>query len=102
MTQNGQSPGERGLFGDKLKIVDIDEMSVEKGCLSASEAIFGFCAWLTCRKIVTSMGGAEDCAPVVELIKTFCETNDLADPRDGWEENLTHPKVLEGEDNDDG
>lgn len=97
MTRNGQSPGERGLVGAKHRIVDTGDVRwtevrwTEDG-LSASEAIYGFCAWLTCREERICMGSAENCAPVVELIKAFCERNDLADPRDGWEDNLTHPK----------
>jgi len=59
--------------------------------LSGSEAIYGFVAWLTCRKEKTVMGASEDCSPVVELIGEFCKENKLTDPRDGWQDNLVHP-----------
>jgi len=59
--------------------------------LIASEALFGFAAWLTTREETTKMGASEDCAPIVGLISQFCEENNLPDPRDGWENNLVHP-----------
>lgn len=61
--------------------------------MSASEAIFGFMAWLTTRDETLVVGVTyATSAEVVDLIGKFCETNDLAEPRDGWEENLVHPK----------
>uniref|UniRef100_A0A6H1ZER3 Uncharacterized protein n=1 Tax=viral metagenome TaxID=1070528 RepID=A0A6H1ZER3_9ZZZZ len=59
--------------------------------LSASEALFGFCAWLTCRPEPTVMSSSDDAAPIVELIRLFCDTNKLAEPKEGWEKNLIHP-----------
>lgn len=59
--------------------------------LTASEAVFGFCAWLTTRKEVIKMGSSEECSCIVELIGQFCEENKLDDPRNGWENNLIHP-----------
>jgi hypothetical protein len=60
--------------------------------LSASEALFGFVGWLTTRPEQTVMSRTDDCAPIVELIGQFCDENALTDPRDGWENNLIHPK----------
>lgn len=59
--------------------------------LTASEAVYGFCAWLTTRDEVTEMGAGKDCAPVCDLIKQFCEENKLPDPREDWATNLVHP-----------
>ncbi len=59
--------------------------------LNASEAVYGFAAWLTTRKEITMMAGSEDCAPVVDLIVQFCEENKLEPCRDGWQHNLIHP-----------
>jgi hypothetical protein len=59
--------------------------------MSASEALFGFCAWLTTRSEEVHLGSEHDAAPVVECIKRFMETNGLGNPRDGWENNFTHP-----------
>ncbi|MDY6833797.1 MAG: hypothetical protein SVY53_03235 [Chloroflexota bacterium] len=64
----------------------------EKEELSASEALVGFCGWLTTREENTIMSAADDCAPIVELIKEFCEVNQLADPRDDWHKHLIHPE----------
>ena len=63
----------------------------EQPILSASEALYGFCAWLTTRPRPITMSEKHDAAPVVELIKRFCEVNDIADPREGWHLQLVHP-----------
>jgi hypothetical protein len=60
--------------------------------LSPSEAIFGFCAWLTTRKETIIFGASEDCSPIPDLIKEFCDANNLEQPRNYWERNLIHPK----------
>jgi len=60
--------------------------------LTASEAVYGFCGWLTTRKQETRMGENNDCAPIADLIDQFCNENRLPDPVDGWEKNLIHPK----------
>ena len=62
--------------------------------LTASEAIFGFCGWLTTQEEKTIMSASDDCAPVIGRIKQFCEINKLPEPRDGWEKNLIHPEVI--------
>jgi len=63
--------------------------------LTGSEAIFGFCGWLTTRKEKTIMSTSDDAAPIVELISKFCKENKLSDPRENWEKNLSHPKEHE-------
>lgn len=60
--------------------------------LSASEALFGFCGWLTTREKITTMASNQDAAPIVELIKIFCEANNLTDPDDNWTDKLIRPK----------
>ena len=60
--------------------------------LSGSESLFGFCAWLTTNKEKTVMGAKNDCAPIADLVKQFCDTNKIADPRDNWDKLLIHPK----------
>jgi len=59
--------------------------------LTASEAVFGFCGWLTTRKKKTVMSSSDDCAGIADLAADFCEANKLAEPRDHWEHNLIHP-----------
>lgn len=61
-------------------------------CLTGSEAVFGFCAWLTTRKEKTIMGGSEDVVPVLELIQMFCEENKLPNPRENYTDFLAMPK----------
>ena len=70
-------------------INDITKTSRDK--LTASEAIFGFCGWLTTRSEITRMGSSENCAGIPDLITQFLWENDLDLPRDGWENNLIHP-----------
>jgi hypothetical protein len=60
--------------------------------LNASESLFGFCGWLTTRDEQTIMSAKDNCSRIVELIKKFQEVNNLPEVRDGWENNLTHPK----------
>lgn len=59
--------------------------------LIASEALFGFCGWLTSRKKITVMSSTYDVGVIVELIKIFCEKNKLPEPRKDWDKNLIHP-----------
>jgi hypothetical protein len=70
-------------------INDITKTSRDK--LTASEAIFGFCGWLTTRSEITRMGSSENCTGIPDLIAQFIWENDLNLPRDGWENNLIHP-----------
>lgn len=60
--------------------------------LTASEALYGFCGWLTTRDEKTVMSASDDAAPIPVLIKKFCDTNRLEDPRVDWHKMLTHPQ----------
>lgn len=64
-----------------------------KDKLTASEALYGFCAWLTTRKEKTVMSAKHNAADIAEKIKLFCEVNNLEKPRDRWEKNLIHPST---------
>ena len=68
----------------KFQVKELEEMT-------ASEAIFGFCAWLTTRKEKTVMSANDNCSKIADSIKEFCKTNKLIDPRDNWTDLLTHP-----------
>lgn len=59
--------------------------------LTASEAVYGFCGWLTTREKQTVMSSTDDAAPIADLISQFCSENGLDDPRDHWENHLIHP-----------
>ena len=69
----------------KFKVKDLDEMT-------GSEAVFGFCAWLTTRQENTIFGSSKNCTPIADRIKEFCETNNLVEPRYNWTDLLTHPE----------
>jgi len=60
--------------------------------LTGSEAVYGFCAWLTTRDEVTKMGANNDCAPIADLAARFCDENGLPDPRSNYTDYLTHPR----------
>lgn len=59
--------------------------------LTASEALYGFGAWLTCRDEQVTFSSKDDAGKMADLIDIFCKTNELEDPRDNWTDNLTHP-----------
>lgn len=60
--------------------------------LSASEALVGFAGWLTTRDCTLMIGASHDVAGVADLVQQFCVTNNLAEPRIGWQKKLTHPR----------
>ena len=74
----------------KLQSTKVDTGQSSK--LTASEAVYGFCGWLTTRKEQTIMSAKDNCVLICDLIKQFCEENKLGKPRDGWNNNLIHPK----------
>jgi hypothetical protein len=49
--------------------------------LSPSESVYGVLEWLLSRNTETKFGVTENAAPAVELAKSFCESNDLGEPR---------------------
>ena len=59
--------------------------------LSASEAVYGFCGWLTTREKETKMGSKNNCAVVADLANEFCKENKLEEPREHWANILIHP-----------
>ena len=59
--------------------------------LTGSEALYGFMGWLTTRDKKVTFSSHNNAAPAADLVAEFCATNDLAEPRDSWERNLTHP-----------
>lgn len=59
--------------------------------LNASEAVYGFAGWLTCRKQRTVMSSTDDASVVADLVKIFCEENGLDEPREEWACHLKHP-----------
>lgn len=85
--------------GGFLAVCDLksDSLVIEVGIerkdrLTPSESIYGFAAWLTCRKEKTVMSSSDDAACIAELVDTFCKTNELDEPRDNYTDYLTHPR----------
>jgi hypothetical protein len=61
--------------------------------MTASEAVYGFAAWLTCRQEAITLGATHDAAPAADLVKRWCDTNNLPPPRDGvYPGNITQPE----------
>jgi hypothetical protein len=59
--------------------------------MNAAEAVFGFAAWLTSREKPITISRKHNAAEVADLVKRFCEANNLEEPRDHWSDNLVHP-----------
>lgn len=64
---------------------------MSKRKLNASEAVYGFVAWLTTREKKTIMSRKHNCSEVADLVKEFCQANNFIAPRGGWEKSLINP-----------
>ncbi len=84
--------------GNVRKVVDYLTLLIEsklvEETLSASEALYGFCGWLTTQNAVTKMSRSHDAGCIATLIDTFCKKNNLPEPRGHWEKQLEHPSPL--------
>lgn len=60
--------------------------------LSAAEALFGFCYWLTSSPKPIIMSDCHNASPVIKAIEVFCEENGLVEPREDWLDYLVYPK----------
>lgn len=56
--------------------------------ITASEAVFAFAAWLTCRSEAVTLGSAHDAAGAAELVGAFVASQGLAQPRDDFHQRL--------------
>lgn len=64
---------------------DDHQISALRADVSPSEALFGFMAWLTCRKETSGpFGSSHEVPPAPELVGAFCESQGFADPRDDY------------------
>ena len=76
--------------------------------LTASEALFAFCDWLTTRVEVVSIGdrfgrSSQFGAPVIELISAFIKSQELSPPRENWHERVKpYPKESDDGKESDG
>lgn len=69
----------------------LDEAAEQFGGLLASEALFGFAAWLTSLESPVTFSGQHNAGAAAELVDMFCKANNLSMPRDGWHHRLIHP-----------
>jgi len=65
----------------------------EKGKLTAPEAVYGFAAWLTCRKNPITLSSTNDASEICNLVDEFIRTNSLGEPRSNYCQYLTHPAI---------
>jgi len=65
--------------------------------ITASEAVYGFAAWLAGRKDPVTISSEHDAAIVCDLVKTWCDVNELDEPREGvYPGNIVHPVIPSG------
>lgn len=103
MSEMLDNPDEHGIyetsrFMDRIEALLTACMAApEVMQLSGSEAVFGFAAWLTTAdrfeqpRRNPDYGPTQDAAPWAYMVGEFCKTNGLAEPREKWDELLTHP-----------
>lgn len=60
--------------------------------MNASDALFGFVAWLTTRDEKTVMCSSVDCVHVVDLMQQFIKANDLGNVTELYPQNIVFPK----------
>lgn len=85
----------RPLIKGEYKISSLPEEEAPLDELSASEALYGFCAWLTSQKTKTVMSGVDNAAVIADRIAVFCKKNNLTEPRENWTDRFEHPEDLE-------
>ena len=65
---------------------------MKKHTVTASEAVFGFAAWLTGRIQGQCFGAHFNSAPAAELAGLWCDENKLPRPRKIFPKNIIQPK----------
>jgi hypothetical protein len=69
--------------------VNGDENMSDK--ITASEALYGFGAWLTTLREPITVSQRHDAGIVAELVSEYCKANNLQEPRDDWYKNTVSP-----------
>ena len=85
-----QYEGYCGATGNHVCAV-MDAVTEDNDMLSASEAVYGFAAWLTGRDAPVTFSGKHNAGIAADLVAEFCKVNNLSEPRPDWTTNLTHP-----------
>jgi hypothetical protein len=62
--------------------------------ITATEALYGFMSWLTCRDATLVIGASHGAAEPAELVRAFLEANGIKEaiPED-WPKHLVYPKI---------
>jgi len=63
----------------------------EADSLSASEALYGFCAWLSGREGTLSVGAFHPLCALATLAGEFWYANNFAPTREGWDKRVRYP-----------
>lgn len=62
-----------------------------------SEVLFGFCAYITGRTEILTVGGIAEVPPILELLTKFIEVNGWQDPREGFNKRFVIPNDEDNE-----
>lgn len=62
--------------------------------INATEAVYGFAAWLTSSRKRIVMSSRHNAAPALEAVVEFCNTNKLPPLADGWEQKVQFPNLM--------
>lgn len=73
------------------EVMSEPENKEQENKLTPSESIYGFAAWLTCRKKKITLSSSNDASEIATLVELFCKENELGIPRDNYAEILKHP-----------
>lgn len=63
----------------------------DKKEMTASEALYMFCGWLTTKKEPTIMSSTNTCGEIAEKVEKFITYHNLSQPKNGWEKRIKHP-----------
>ena len=58
-------------------------MEQEKKNVSASEAVYGFAAWLTTSDKPVTFSSKHDAGKIAKLVDDYCKAQGFEDPREG-------------------
>jgi len=78
-------PWPRQAIDEKVRLKSITDK------LTASEALFGFAAWLTSFDGSLLIDMLENNALIADWVDEFCKVNNLAEPRDHWADDFIMP-----------
>lgn len=60
--------------------------------VTASEAVYGFSAWLTTREKAITIGALHESTTLIELAKKWIDENNLPEVTLNYPDNIKHPQ----------